>query len=170
MSDVITQGLTQVLMRFENASEALRTRLRAVMQAETEQVAFYARARINELFRNPQKMMQSIESSVSEGSDFLEGTVTASGLPYLRIHEFGGVTRPHDIYPKSARALHFFGDTAAAFRSGATAGTDEVFAKHVFHPGSVMPERSYLRYALAQRRSAIRGAFLAAAAEVAGGR
>ena len=34
-------------------------------------------------------------------------------------------TRPHDIYPRNARVLHFF-----------TSGGTEVFAAHVFHPGT----------------------------------
>lgn len=164
MSDSIAPNLSRVVLRFQNATQALHDHLMAAMETEVEQVAFYARARMTELFKNPQRMMESIETQVVDGTTFIEGTVEASGLPYLAIHEYGGVTSPHDIFPVNAKALHFFMDGATGFRPGGSAATNEVFTKVVHHPGSVMPERSYMRYALAQRRSAIRAAFAGAVA------
>ena len=58
-------------------------------------------------------------------------------VPYGAIQEFGGTTRAHLIAAKSAFALAF------------TVGDRLVFAKRVNHPGSRMPERSFLRSALA---------------------
>jgi phage gpG-like protein len=60
-----------------------------------------------------------------------------SAMPYGAIHEFGGRTRAHLIAAKSASALAF------------TVRGRLVFAKRVNHPGSVEPERSFLRSALA---------------------
>jgi phage gpG-like protein len=160
--DVELIGLLQVIGRFRSASAELRARLIPVMGAETEAVVETARKRLGELFRNPGAMQASIHARVSVGADVIEGSVVASGLPYLAIHEYGGTTRPHDIFPVNAKALAFSMGAGAVFRPGASAGTDMVFAKVVHHPGSVMPERSYMRYALAQRRAAISAAFLGA--------
>lgn len=72
------------------------------------------------------------------------GAVYSSGdVKYAAIHEFGGRTPPHDIYPKQAQALAF------------AMGGETIFAKVVHHPGSQMPERSYMRTALAERRDDI---------------
>jgi phage gpG-like protein len=58
-------------------------------------------------------------------------------VPYGAIQEFGGTTRAHLIAAKSAFALAF------------TVGDRLVFAKRVNHPGSRIPQRSFLRSALA---------------------
>jgi phage gpG-like protein len=66
-------------------------------------------------------------------------TLSAGGdLKYAAIQEFGGVTSPHEILPSRAKALAF------------VAGGETVFAKHVHHPGSHIPARSYLRSSLAE--------------------
>lgn len=161
-------GQTRVIRRFENANKALHERLLGIINSEVEQIAALARARMGELFRNPGKMQSSVSTQVSESASYIEGTVSASGLPYLAIQEFGGVTRPHDIFPVNAQALHFMTPAAAVFRSGSASATDEVFSQVVHHPGSDLPERSYLRYALAQRRSAIFDAFAQAASDSLG--
>lgn len=156
-------SLARVTARFANATQALHDRLLGIVRSETEQVAEMAKARLAELFSNPQRMQAAISTLVTDSATTIEGRVEAAGLPYLAIHEYGGVTRPHAIFPVNARALHFFGDHAAVFKTGSTSGTDGVFAKSVNHPGSVMPERSFMRYGLAQRASAIRDAFANAA-------
>lgn len=55
--------------------------------------------------------------------------VVGSNLPYARIHEFGGVTRPHVIRPRTAGALSWVGPRG------------RVFARVVNHPGSRIPAR-----------------------------
>ncbi len=160
---LIDGGLDRITARFRNATKALHDRLLGIITDEVGQVETLARLRLAELFPNASRMQAALSTSVEDGGTVINGTVTASGLPYLRIHEYGGRTSPHDIFPVNARALNFFSDHAALFRAAATAGTQEVFAKSVHHPGSQMPERSYLRYALQQRRSAIRSAFADAA-------
>ena len=52
----------------------------------------------------------------------------SNNMPYARIHQFGGKTRPHLIQPKTKKALAFGG---------------HVF-KQVHHPGSNIPARPYL--------------------------
>lgn len=72
------------------------------------------------------------------------GKVAQSGdVKYGGIHEFGGTTSPHIIEAKNGEALHFL------------MGGKDVFFKRVHHPGSVMPERSYMRSGLADLRDDI---------------
>lgn len=73
--------------------------------------------------------------------DTVVGSVRSSGdVKYAAIHEFGGRTPAHDIFPRKAEALSFIG-----------AGGSRVFAKVVHHPGSQIPERSFMRTGLADR-------------------
>lgn len=78
-------------------------------------------------------LARSIHSKVDRNTASVIGRVFSSGdVKYARIHEYGGKTAPHIIEPKNAKALAFGGG---------------VYAR-VNHPGSVMPERSFLRSAL----------------------
>lgn len=72
------------------------------------------------------------------------GKVGQSGdVKYGAIHEFGGTTPAHVIEAKKGEALAFM------------MGGKQVFFKKVNHPGSVMPERSYMRSGLADLREEI---------------
>jgi len=57
-------------------------------------------------------------------------------VPYAEIHEYGGKTAAHEIIPDKAKALAFM------------LGGKQTFARRVQHPGSNIPERSYMRSAL----------------------
>lgn len=65
-----------------------------------------------------------------------DGVAIGTDKRYAAIHEFGGMTRPHDISPRVAKALKF------------RKGGREVFAKKVHHPGSRMPRRPHRRPAV----------------------
>lgn len=81
---------------------------------------------------------RSIQTEIRQDGATTIGRVFSSGdVKYAAIHEFGGRTPPHDIFPSKAEALAF------------TIGGKQVFAKVVHHPGSNMPERSFLRSSLA---------------------
>lgn len=83
-------------------------------------------------------LSRSIQSITETSGGVTIGRVFSSGdVKYAAIHEFGGKTSPHDIYPVKAQALAFM------------MGGQQVFAKVVHHPGSVMPERSFMRSGLA---------------------
>jgi phage gpG-like protein len=69
--------------------------------------------------------------------------VASHGVPYARIQEFGGRTQAHDIVAIKTKALAF------------TAGGKACYAKRVHHPGSVIPQRSFMRSALADMQSEI---------------
>ncbi|MDE2102206.1 MAG: hypothetical protein KGL39_33480 [Patescibacteria group bacterium] len=77
----------------------------------------------------------SILSAVGSGARFGHKSVA-----YAAILEFGGTTRPHVIRPRNKKVLAF------PCRGGGT-----VFAHSVNHPGSKIPERSYIRSTLNER-------------------
>ena len=83
-------------------------------------------------------LRRSIKGDVIDEGDIITGTAFSSGdvLKYAGIHEYGGTTPPHDIVPVKAKALAF------------VMGGKMVFAKIVHHPGSKMPERSFMRSSL----------------------
>jgi hypothetical protein len=94
----------------------------------------------------------SIASEVVVDGDRVLARVYSSGdVKYAMIQEYGGRTGPHDILPVKARALAFL------------AGGRQVFAKIVHHPGSDIPERSYLRSGLDDLAALIAGELKSAA-------
>jgi phage gpG-like protein len=102
---------------------------------------------------------RSIATMLTETDGGAIGKVYSSGdVKYAAIHEFGGTTKPHDIFPVKAEALAFM------------MGGRQVFAKVVHHPGSRIPERSFMRSGLADmadeivaglRQAALEGAKVA---------
>lgn len=86
----------------------------------------------------------SIFSETIDEKDAVYGRAASSGdVKYAGIHEFGGKTPAHDIVPTKAQALAF------------VVGGKQVFAKAVHHPGSNMPERSFMRSSLKDMRGEI---------------
>ena len=84
-------------------------------------------------------LSRSINQKVTESSNSVTAVVGAGeNAPYARIHEYGGKTSPHIIEARNAKALAFM------------SGGKQIIVKRVNHPGSVMPERSFLRTALAE--------------------
>ena len=79
------------------------------------------------------KLRRSIFQDVTLNAVEAVGRVYVSpDTPYARIQEFGGKTKPHDIYPTKAQALAFM------------VGGKQVFAKVVHHPGSKIPAKLYV--------------------------
>lgn len=68
------------------------------------------------------------------------GEVMRTGMrnttAYAAIHELGGQTPPHDIVPREKHALYWEGAAHPV--------------KKVHHPGSVIPERPFIRPAIEQ--------------------
>ena len=86
------------------------------------------------------RLARSINNKITQGTSFVLASVYSSGdVKYAGIHEFGGQTAPHIIVPKKAHALAFGGG----------------FYAKVNHPGSRMPERSFLRSSLRDMSSQI---------------
>lgn len=61
------------------------------------------------------------------------GAGAGAGVPYARIHEFGGLIPAHEVVARNAKALAFTIDGVLRF------------AKRVQIPDVQMPERSYMR-------------------------
>lgn len=132
----------------------------AVVQTMNEQIELLEATvvdRMRSLFKTSARMEANLYTAVGIGEGVVTGSVNDAGLPWLRIQEYGGVTRPHDIFPVHAAVLAFMAPSALGFSGNAT--NQMVFAKGVHHPGSKMPERSYMRSALAMRRREIVAAF-----------
>jgi phage gpG-like protein len=85
----------------------------------------------------------SVDGPTIAGDQVTTTILSDGDLKYAAIQEFGGVTSPHDILPVRGKALAFL------------AGGEIVFAKVVHHPGSRIPERSYLRSSLAEMAAQI---------------
>lgn len=89
-------------------------------------------------------LWRSIQNDVTQNDSGVLGRVFSSGdVKYAAIHEFGGRIPPHVIEPKNGEALSFI------------MNGKRVFFKKVNHPGSVMPERSFMRSSLRDMRSEI---------------
>ena len=98
-------------------------------------------------------LQASIVANVSESGDEVSASVGSNGdVKYAAIQEYGGKTAAHEILPVKAQALAFI------------AGGALRFARKVEHPGSVIPERSYLRSTLDEMSGEIVAALADAAA------
>jgi phage gpG-like protein len=98
-------------------------------------------------------LQASIISDVAADGDSVRASVGSNGdVKYATIQEFGGKTGAHEILPTKAQALAFM------------AGGALHFARKVEHPGSLIPERSYLRSSLDEMRDEILSALTGAAA------
>lgn len=96
----------------------------------------------------------SIVSNVSVETNGVRATVGSNGdVKYAAIQEFGGKTAAHEILPVKGQALAF------------AAGDALRFAGKVEHPGSIIPQRSYLRSTLDEMSDEIVATLADAAAE-----
>ncbi len=127
-------------------------------------------------------LRRSISPEVGQSGTAITGSV-GTNIIYARAHEYGVTTRPHDIYPRKARALAWmksgfdlgevkkgwFRATGTWTKKGGKALGEMgalQFARVVHHPGSVIPERSFMRTALKEMEPEIRAQFKNAIMEV----
>lgn len=85
----------------------------------------------------------SIAADIASDPDSIVASIASSDVKYAAIQEYGGKTAAHEILPSKAGALAFFVDGALHF------------ARRIEHPGSDIPERSYMRSSLEEMRDAI---------------
>jgi phage gpG-like protein len=152
--NVTLVGDREIVARLERMPGAVRESLRAKLETLTIALQTHiVRDKLHGQVLNQRSgaLARSIQRRIDALSSAMYGVVFSAGdVKYAKIHEFGGQTPPHDIYPSKAKALHF------------TIGGREVFAKVVHHPGSKMPERSFMRSSLADMRGEIREGLLEA--------
>jgi phage gpG-like protein len=96
-------------------------------------------------------LRRSVNYQVQETGDGIMGSV-GTNVVYAAIHEYGGVTRAHVIQARNKKAL--------AFQVGGVS----LVRKSVQHPGSKMPERSFLRSSLRDNEARIKANLAAAVA------
>jgi phage gpG-like protein len=158
MIDVSVIGLDETAARFAALPQALGARL----AQEVERLGGVLRDRVErklsgEVLRQKSgRLAASIAVTVEPTAGGASATVS-SDSPYAAIQEYGGAIPARTILPQSARALAF------PWRG------QQRFFKRVTVPAVTLPERSFMRSALAETAPEIRAAIEAAANEVAQG-
>jgi phage gpG-like protein len=151
------RGLKEWIARLEGAKDRASAAAATALGAKLGDLVLYIRSEKlsgQVLNRRTGALSDSIGSEVTSTTFPVRGAVFSRGVKYAAIHEYGGTTAPHVIMAKNAQALAFMMDGKMVFR------------RMVNHPGSVMPERSYMRSSVAENlneitfavRSAIIGA------------
>ena len=158
MIDVHVNGLDTLVARFAALPQTLAARL----AQEVERLGGVLRDRVERnlsgqvLQQKSGRLAASIAVSVERTGSGASATVS-SDAPYAAIHEYGGTIPAHTILPQSARALAF------PWRG------QQRFFKRVSVPAVTLPERSFMRSALAETAPEIRAAIENAAYEAVQG-
>ncbi|HTW53154.1 MAG TPA: phage virion morphogenesis protein [Stellaceae bacterium] len=158
MIDVQVNGLDTLAARFAALPQTLGARL----AEEVERLGGVLRDRVERnlsgqvLQQRSGRLAGSIAISVERSGSGASATVS-SDSPYAAIHEYGGMMPARTILPQNARALAF------PWRG------QQRFFKRVTLPAVAMPERSFMRSALAASEGEIRAAIEAAAAQAVQG-
>lgn len=137
-------GDDKVIAKFNRIFSTTRDRLRDTMN----RLGFKLQAHIKEDKLSGQvlgkylhgKATNRLRASINVASLWGDantiGVQVGTNVEYAAIHEYGGRTAPHIIRPRNKKCLAF------------TMGGKNICAAYVNHPGSQMPERSFLRSAL----------------------
>jgi phage gpG-like protein len=145
-----------VVVRLQKLPEQLRGAVRRAVEAETIALARHVKEfklTGQQLKTRTGTLRRSIAAAtLLTGPDAVLGAV-GTNLVYAATHEYGGTTRAHVIEARRKKALAF------------AMGGKDVVVRRVMHPGSRMPERSFLRSSLAERADDIRAALERAVAQ-----
>lgn len=126
---------TRAFLKVERIDASTRKLLRGTIIAMTKALATQVRVNLSGAVLNQRsgRLYSSIKSELVENPTTIYGVVGSYGVPYARIHEYGGVIK----HPGSSKFQAWQG-------SGGWVYT------HFTRPHDIpMPERSYLRSALA---------------------
>lgn len=123
----------------ESAQASLQDRVSEANDLLAQKLAEKVRANLSGdvLKSRSGRLLNAVTLQTDNQDDLSEGSVGIDGdVPYAGIQEYGGTTKAHVIQATNVKALAFgwLGKSA--------------FFKQIMHPGSVIPERSYLRRAL----------------------
>jgi len=146
MFTITIAGDKEVINRMRARRDKLLPAVEKEMRKQAiDLVAYIQRRKLQSqpLHHRSGRLQGSIKQQVTRTSDLIKAKVYTN-VEYARIHEYGGHTPPHVIEPKKAKALAF------------TVGGKQIFAKRVNHPGSKMPERSFMRSSLAENEQKIK--------------
>jgi phage gpG-like protein len=157
MLTVTLTGADDLDAKFVGLSAAIVAAVAARSAALADQLLALVRAKLTGAVLQPRTGALAASIGVDgpkiEGDRVVTTLFAGADLKYAAIHEYGGVTSPHDILPSRAKALAF------------VAGGEQVFAKIVHHPGSRIPARSYLRSSLTEMAAEIDAGMKAAVIE-----
>lgn len=149
LNDAASEALAAMPERIRDALSAKATALAAELQAKIEQ-----NLSGGVLDMKSGALAGSVAVTIEESSAGVSVRIaTSPDVKYAAIHEFGGTIPPHQIVPDKTKALAFL------------VGGKQVFATRVQLPAVTMPERSYMRSALAEMAAEIRDEFGAAMIE-----
>jgi HK97 gp10 family phage protein len=149
------EGTAGVISRLDQVPGKVAAALRRAVEAEAIKLTAYVKEqKLSGQVLNMQTgtLQRSIDYQLQDDGDRIAASV-GTNLIYAAIHEYGGTTRTHVIEARNVKALAF-----------QMSGQD-VFCKRVNHPGSHMPERSFLRSALSENADSIKAAIVQAVAE-----
>lgn len=157
MLSLSIDGVDALHARFDAFPAALAVGLAAKAQALGEALADKVRnEKLSGQVLNARSgaLRDSIGAEVfSDGEDVSASVGSYGDVKYAAIQEYGGKTGAHEILPDKAKALAFI------------AGGAMRFARRLEHPGSVIPERSYLRSSLDEMSDEILAALAATPTE-----
>lgn len=159
MIDIKVTGELDVSLKLDGLTDRLRAELYTSMLKTMFDLQEYVKSEKlsgQVLNRRTGTLSRSFTSRVTKGEESIVGEM-GPNTPYALIQEYGGTTSPHVIEAKYKKALAFSGGYAK-FDFGQTT----VFARRVNHPGSKIPERSYMRTSLAENLDTIRDELKAA--------
>ena len=142
MLAVSLTGADELGVRLEGLPASVQAAIAAKSAALAGQLLELVRAKLNggvlQSRTGALAASVGVEGPAIDADQVVTTLFAGADLKYAAIQEYGGVTAPHDILPDRAKALAFL------------VGGEEVFARVVHHPGSRIPERSYLRSSLAE--------------------
>jgi phage gpG-like protein len=157
MSALEVQGLDETSARFDAYPAALQAALGAKATELAAALADLVKSdKLSGAVLNAGSgtLRDSIAASVTADADGVLASVGSEGdVKYAAIQEYGGKTSAHEILPVKGDVLAF------------VAGNGQHFARRVEHPGSVIPERSYLRSSLEDMKDEILAALADCAAD-----
>ena len=150
------RGLDETSARFDAYPAALQAALGAKASELATALADLVKNKLSGAVLNTSSgtLRDSIAASVTADSDRVLASVGSEGdVKYAAIQEYGGKTSAHEILPVKGDVLAF------------VASDGQHFARRIEHPGSVIPERSYLRSSLEDMKDEILAALASTAAE-----
>lgn len=130
-------GVDRVVRMLGDAPAKINAAAKSSLDAWAVELAGYIK--INKLSGDPLnrrsgRLSSSVHPVTAQSADSVSGGAGGgAGVPYARIHEYGGVIPAHQVVVKNAQALSFTVDGVRRF------------AKSVQIPDVTMPERSYMR-------------------------
>jgi phage gpG-like protein len=146
MINITCPDLSQLQAWLSAMPDTIRTTVSTQLQSLTQSLLGTVQDKLDGgvLQSKSGRLRDSISSMVEDSGDVISGSVFVDGdVPYAAIQEYGGSTKAHVIEASNAKVLAF-----------SWQGKDAFF-KRVSHPGSVIPERSYLRSSLADMQDEI---------------